>query len=856
MRKVFILFLVLIAHLCFGAEVERHVLPNGMVVIVKERHDVEVVNIQAWVRCGSIDEGPYLGSGISHFVEHMLFKGTEKRGVGQIPEEIAMCGGRIRGYTSKDRTVYSINIPLDYFEKGLEIMADALMNPSFDPQELEKERKVILREIDMGEDDPERVLHRLFWQTAFQHHPCRHPTIGYREIFEELTRDDLLHFHKEMYTPENIILCIVGGVDKERAIEEVERWFKDFRRRPPPTRHIAPEPEQISMRRAVKEFDVKLARLIMGFHIPNIRGEDVYPLDVLASILGEGKSSRLYRRIKEEKGLVYSIGAWSYTPKYEGIFGIDATLEEEKLDEVEEAILDELGILQMEYIKDEELSSAKKRIISREIFGKETVEGEAGALASGEFFTEDPLFSEIYIERISKVTRYDVRRVANRYFRRSNLTIVSLVREREEKALPPLKPKPISITKVELENGLVVLLGEDPVHPIVSIRALFKGGVRVEGEGIWGISNLVRRMLLKGTKARSGEEIAREIEALGGKISTYGGNNSIGISIDLLKEDLEIGLEILADIVMNSSFDEDEIRKEKGLIIAELKSVNEDPFETTLRLMRKTLFEIHPLRSTPSGERQTIEGLSRDVVVSFYRRYCIPNNMVLSIFGDIEKEKVIEMVRGLFKEFKSGPPFTIAPVDEPKIEEIRYAEARMERRQAIIMVGFHGIDVRNEDRYVFEVMTAILTGHDGRLFKRLREERPLSYMVGSFPIIGLDNGAYIFYIATAPRHKEEATEGLLKEIERLREEDVGEEELLRAKRQLIGRREVELQSNSSFGFIVSLDELYGLGYQEYKQYKEKIEAVTKEDIRRVANRYLRPNGYALVSLSPEIEGEE
>ncbi|HAV43379.1 TPA: hypothetical protein DCX15_05120 [bacterium] len=854
-KRLFALLLLILFYpsLTHGSEAEKFILDNGIVVILKERPTAPVVSLQAWVKAGSTTEVEYLGSGISHFVEHMFFKGTQRRSGGQIAQEVASCGGVIHGYTSHNRTVYTITLPSQHFDAGLDLLADSLMNPSFASEELEKEREVILREISMNNDQPANVLNRLFWETAFQEHPYRHPVIGYQSQFVKLTREDLINYHRRMYVPGNILLIAAGDLKKEEALLKIEEAFKDFKRSPLPPIYIPPEPKQLGERKRIKPFDVSLTHLRMGFHIPPIESEDVYPLDVLAVILGQGRSSRLYRRIKEEKGLVYSIDAWSYTPKYEGIFGIDATLETKYLEEAQAAILEELKRLKREYVEDEELEKAKRTITSHEIFRQETIEGEAKTLALNEFVTGNIHFSEFYISQISRVTKEDLLRVTNTYFTRSNLITVALIPEREERKKPSIsiQSQPLEIIRKAFDNGLTLLLRKDPTLPIVCIRVVFKGGVRVEDKRNNGISNFTRRMLLKGTTSRTEEEIAQTIEAVGGSIETYGGNNSFGVTINLLKDELELGLMILKDILLNSNFPQEAIEKDRKFILAQIKAIDDDPFRATERQLKEMLFTLHPYKWPEIGHKESIEAITRDELLEFYYTYCRPDNMVLSIFGDIEIEETTQKIKELFDEFKPKPfPESLIP-KEPPMKEIRHTFINRKKEQTIVMIGFHGIDVKAPERHTFEVITSILSGQDGRLFKSLREENPLSYSVGTYSILGLDRGAYIFYIGTDPKLKDEAIEGLLNEIKRLRDEEVMDEELQRAKRQLIGNRAISLQSNSSFSLYVSLDELYGLGYDNFKEYENRINKITKEDIRRVANTYFNPNGYALVTLGPE-----
>ncbi|MFQ5835225.1 MAG: M16 family metallopeptidase [bacterium] len=835
---------------------QRYVLDNGMIVILQELHTAPVVAWQVWVKAGSITEGEYSGSGISHYVEHMLFKGTKKRGVGEIYQEIRGLGGQIGGYTFFDRTVFHLVVPGDHFVTALDVLADALMNSAFDPEELKKEREVILREIDMGEDDPDRFLARLFWSTVYREHPYRYPVIGYRTLFERLTREDLLDYYHRMYRPNNMILVGVGDFDSQIALTHIKQAFANFKRGSLPPVYIPAEPDQLGPRRVENEFEVKQIYLLMGFRTVSIQSKDMYPLDVLAIILGQGRSSRLFKKIREEKGLVNAISSWSYTPRYTGIFGIRATLDEVNKDRAIEEILKELDQFKVELVSEEELEKAKRQVVSEHIFSQETMEDRARDLASSELVVGDLNFSKNYVEQIQKVDREDIRRVANKYFRRDNLTITFLKPVVEKVAARPKisVKKPPLINEYELPNGMTLLVRENHTLPTVFMQAVFKGGLRFEDERNNGIGEFTRRMLLKGTKTKTRQEIADEIESLGGTIDTYGGNNSFGSSVSVLKEDFDTGLEILADVIMNSTFPSEEIERERRIILAQIKAQEDDVFNAAFKLFKETLFTRHPFRFQRIGSAQSIARITRADLIKYYDEFYAPNNMVLAVYGDVEASEVVKKVDKAFAGFKPRPLPLVKNPRELKPTQVRVATKYMEKKQAIIMMGFQGIDVKSEDRYTFEVMTSILSGGGSRLSQSLRDQLGLAYSVGSFSFIGLeDPGAYIFYVATAPEKVEIARDGLLEEIRKLIMSEVTEEELNRAKKDLIGTETIRLETNQALAFQCALDELYGLGYQNFERYASGINQVTKEDIRKVATKYFDLGSYTMVVVGPKEE---
>lgn len=836
-----------------GVGARRYVLDNGMTVILKEMHTAPVVALQMWVKAGAITEEEYMGAGLSHFVEHMLFKGTKTRGVGEIAQTIRGAGGDIGGYTGPDRTVYHISIASRHWKTALEVMADAVMNSSFDPEELAKEREVILKEINMNEDDPDRLLHRLFFSEAYRSHPYHHPTIGYEHLFKELTRDDLITYYQRMYIPNNMILVMAGDFEQSEALSEIKETFKDFTRKKLHPIFIPKEPPQLGERRQVRQWDVSQAHFLAGFHTVSIHSDDVYPLDVAAIILGQGASSRLYKEIKEKQQLVYSISAWSYTPAYPGIFGISATLEAEKSAEAETAIFKEIDRLKTDLVAKDELARARQLVVANHIFSRETIEDQASDLASNELVTGDINYSKTYVARIKQVEPEDIREAVKKYLNRDNLTVAVLTpKEAQASETRAIAVAPREeITKTVFENGLTVLVRENHSLPVVSMRAVFKGGVRLEKEANNGIFNFLQSMLLKGTKHRTREEIAYALESRGGSIGAYGGNNSFGASVNVLADDFDLGLEILADCLMNPTFPPEEMEKQRELIQADIKAQEDDIITVARKLLRKTLFKTHPYRFQSIGQAESIAKMTREDLIQLHQDYCRPNNMVLSVFGDVDQERVIQQIKLAFNKFERQELPRLEIPAEEEIDQVREAVEEKERRQAVVLLGFPGVDVADPDRDVFEVMTSILSGQGSRLFEHIRGKLGMAYFVGAFNILGLDPGAYVFYVGTVPEKIEEARAGLLEEIDRLKEELVGEEEIERAKRNLIGTKEIDRQTNSSQAFEAALDELYGLGYAYGDGYADRIEAVTREDIQRLARKYFKPDSYAVAIVKPE-----
>ncbi|MFH1963239.1 MAG: pitrilysin family protein [bacterium] len=837
----------------YAEEPERFMLDNGLVVILKQVHASPLVAVQLWVKTGSIHEGEYLGSGISHLVEHMLFKGTKKRGVGDIGRQVSASGGEIGGYTSMDRTVYHMVMPKDNADIALDILSDAAANAVFDQKEMEKEKDVIFREMDMCEDNPNKYLSRKIWQEAFSHHPYQYPVIGYKEIFSQLNREDLLKYYQQFYVPNNMILSVVGDFNKDRMLADINKYFKELKRNSISPAYIPQEPAQIGKRIFEYERDIKVAYLKMVFHIPDIRSRDLYPLDVMALILGHGASSRLYQALREKEKTVYSIDAWSYTPQYPGLFGISAVLEPENLQKAQDSIWKEVEGLAQGNIGDEELEKARQMVVASYIFSQETVESQAADIASNEYVCGNVNFNRDYVVGVKGVTKQDIIRVAKQYLCENNLTIGILKPNIKEKVISPsiqVKVEP-TIQRFVLDNGLVLLVREDESLPIVSMQAVFRGGVLFEEKGKEGVCNLVQKMLLKGTKNRTAKQIVEEIESRGGGISSYGGNNSLGCSVKVLKEDLDLGFSLLSDVLLNPSFPAQEIEKERGAILAAIKSQDDDPFNYAVRVLRENMWQKHPYRYNSLGTEESVKGLNRDDLSVFHQAFCQPWNMVLAVFGDVKAQEIKQKVMGIWGGVKGHNLSSYSLPDEPEQKEAKQVVCEKDKEQSIILLGYHGITVMDPDKYVFDVMSSILSGQGSRLFTNLRDKYGLAYFVGVFPILGLSPGAYVFYIGTSKDKIDAALEGIKKEVKMLRDEVVTDEELSRAKASLIGEHWQGMETNSAHGFDCALDELYGLGYEEVDRFVERINRVTKDDIKRVANKYLQDDKCTVVIVRSE-----
>src|SRR6266576_2717340 len=438
---------------------QKWILPNGLTIIVQEDHSAPVASMQAWCSTGSIDEDQHLGAGLSHILEHMLFKGTKTRSANQIAQSIQDVGGYINAYTSFDRTVFWIDVPKDGVSTALEVLADAMMNSNLPPDEYKKEQEVIRREFAMGMDDPDRMASLLLFATAYQRHPYRFPVIGELEIYNQLTQEQVMQYYKTRYAPNNLTFVVVGDVNGEKVQQQLSDLFKAYPEKSLKPVFIPSEPPQLGRREVHKEFATELTHLSMAWHIPEVTSPDVPTLDLLSTILGDDRSSRLYQRVRAEAGLAFGISAFSYTPGDPGLFGIDATLDPKKREGAEQLALQILDEVKQNGVTAGELEKAKKIMLSQHLGALTTMRGQASDIGSNWLLTRDLNFSREYLDAIQKVTLDEVKRVAKTYLTENNLTVVSLNPKGSLSGkAEPVKPVAAGeIQKFELSNGLRLL---------------------------------------------------------------------------------------------------------------------------------------------------------------------------------------------------------------------------------------------------------------------------------------------------------------------------------------------------------------------------------------------------------------
>jgi zinc protease len=840
---------LLLAVLAQAGEPFKRVLPeNGMTVILSENHSSPVVNLRFYVKAGSIYEAEYLGCGMSHFCEHLVANGpTETRTAEEYELEVERIGGGSNAYTTKDHTCYFIETSSEHFDKALELLADKAMKVHF-PQELvDTQKGIIVREINMGYDEPSRRIYNLFGEVMFREHPHRYPVIGHVANFERLTRDDAIEYHGRMYVPNNMIFVAAGDFDTDVAYEKIREAFKGFERKPVETPVMPAEPTQMGRRELREQRDLEMAYVRVGFHTVPLSDPDMYPLDIMSHILSEGRSSRLHRRLVEELGVAYSVSTYSHTPSYEaGSFAIVMATDPADVDAAIEAALDEIYRMKSKKASRDEIEKAKKIKTAEFYYEQQELEGLAGSLGTSELGAGNPEFwGRIYAEEIQKTTADQILEVANRYFYDDNVSVAVLEpRSEAERLSSTVTSHSAEIGRIErhvLGNGLTVLVKENHTIPVVSVGSFSLAGARLDPADGAGLANFVANTMPRGTRRMSAERISEAFDSMGADYHCSANHTRIQSEMTLLSEDLRDGMEIFADVLMNPRFDEDEIEKERELIQAALLARSDDWNTDALDRMLSQLFERHPYGRCPLGTAETVAGFTREDLERHHRRYVTPNNTVMTVFGDVDAEEALKLVDRMMGRWEPGLDVSPERLAEPARIEPETVTSYHDRAQTVIFRGYHGMPYSSADGYAMDVLDAITSGiyyPGGWLHTELRGNQ-LVYVVHAYNFTGYDTGYFGIYAATYDEALDRALAIIDADMERITTELVDEDELEKAKQLCIITRQTSRQTNASQATDAAIAELYGLGYDYTEDYAEKIAAVTSEDVRGVAQKYLK-----------------
>ena len=815
-----------------AATAER--LANGLTLILDPDPAAPVVSVQIWVATGSMHEDAHLGAGISHFLEHMVFKGTRDYDADTLADTVQAAGGHWNAYTSFDRTVYYIDGPSESLPVFLKTLTGLAFYPTLPESEFEKEKDVIRREIDMGLDDPDNVASRLLFSTVFTLDPRRHPVIGHRHLFDALHYQDLRGYHRDRYTPDRCHVVISGDFDADEAREAVKTLTAGVLPGGGRDPLVALDLPQLGPRRARETFSVPTSRISLAWKTPALDHPDAPAFDLLAGILGRGRASRLHRRLREEQELAIEISAFSWTgPGREGLLAASADAEPAKRDALIEAILAEVAaVAGSELVED--LAKAKRQIAASQFRSLTTASGRAADLASNWHEARDLDFTRRYLAAIQAVTVDDIRRVAATLTdERLSLTILDPL----EAAQSVRVAKPARVREeIEVHNlpgGLTLALIPDRRVPLVHLQAAIRGGLPSETAAANGLNQLLAATLSKGTLTRSAQEIAVTLESLGASIGANTGNNAILVQASGLAPDFAIIADVFAEVIVSPALPEEALGREKTSQLASLEEALEDPLHCAFRVLRDAVFSGSGYGLDALGGVESLAALDRPALAAHHARHFNAANLTLAIAGDFEPAAVLELIREKFAGLPVGDRWT-APAS--RLAPGSNLTRHLPKKQAVLAIGFPGSTISGVDRHALAMIQEYASDMAGPLFSRIREELGLAYQVGATQFLGYDAGLFTFYLATSPIQADFARSELLAEIAKITAHGIPTEAFERVRSTVLSGLAIQQQSPASVARHVALDLLFGHPADQHRRLPEAYKALTATAVAETAHR--------------------
>ena len=401
-----------------------------------------------------------------------------------------------------------------------------------------------------------------------------------------------------------------------------------------------------------------------------------------------------------------------------------------------------------------------------------------------------------------------------------------------------------------LPGGAKLIVMQDPSVPIVAMRAMWLGGLRYEDEKSNGVSNLIGQLLTRGTRTRSAEQIMTEVESLAGSLSGYAGRNSVGVQAEFLSRNWEQGAELFADCLLNAAFPDEELEKERKIVLDDIRAQDDNLGHAAFRLFHSQMWLQHPYRLDVIGSTDSVSGLTRRRMLIHFRKHYLPSALTIAIVGDADPSELAARFTQLFGDATDAAPVPPSIGLEPETSGARQSFQFRDREQSHVVLGYPGTSLANPDRFALEVLSHVLAGQGGRLFEELRERRGLVYRVSAFSLEGIDPGYFAVYLASSPDKLDLAMQTVRQELTKVIAEGITAEELDRAQRYLIGTHAIGLQRKGSLAAALAFHEAYGEGWDAYKKFPDRVHKVTLAEVKRIARKYLVADREVMAVVKP------
>ncbi|QMS90114.1 insulinase family protein [Nostoc edaphicum CCNP1411] len=889
----------------FTQGVQKTVLDNGLTVLTKEVHTAPVVSVQVWYKVGSRNEVKG-ESGISHQLEHLMFKGTNDRPV-QFGRLFSALGSQFNAFTSYDETAYFGTVQRDKLEALLTLEADRMENSLIGPEQLTSEKRVVISELQGYENSPDYRLNRAVMRDAFPSRAYGLPVGGTKADVEKFTVEQVRNYYQTYYSPENATLVITGDFATEPVLKVVKETYGKLSQRAKKDTVLdnarraidrysassaladaSPSSTSVAKKAPIVLKQPGSAALLQAVYpLPDIKHPDVPAIDVMDAILTGGRSSRLYQALVES-GLASSVSGGAAELIEPGWYEINATAAPaQELGKIAQVLQESLAKLQQQPVTSEELNRAKTQMQASYILGNQDITSQASQLGYNQTIAGDYNFIEKYLAAIAKVTPTQVQQAAKTYLNPAKQTIGFFEPTQPDgqagtsgtdsgrtvenfspgkpvdpaelaKYLPPATSATDSTKQslpeeFTLNNGLKVLLLSDRNLPTINLSAQINAGTEFDGNQKAGLANLTANNLMNGTQTKNALTLAKTLEDKGAGLNFSASREGVNVSGEGLSANLPILIQTLADVLENATFPADQLELSRQRALISLKAQLDDPRGLGRQVFQQAIYpENHPFHSFPTAE--SLKSITRDDLLSFYQTHYRPDTTTIALVGDFDPVKVKALLNQVFGKWQAtGKPPVLKIQSVPLPQTLtRLNKVIPGKSEAVTYIGYNGISRKDPRYYAALVLNQILGGDtlSSRLGTEVRDRQGLTYGIYSGFAAGINPGPFLIQMQTAPLDAQKAIASTLALLKQLREQGVTEAEFNTAKRSISNSYPVDLANPSNVSSIILDNAVLGLSRSEIREFPQRIQAVTMADMQQAIEDLIKPENLVIVTAGP------
>jgi zinc protease len=819
-------------------------LKNDLNVLFIHSPGATAGSVQIWFRAGSALETKE-DHGVAHFLEHMFFKGTEKRPGAQIAHDVESFGGDINAFTSFDYTCYYINYPNKYMNNSVEILLDMVSNPMFKMDDLIPERDVVHEEYRRSIDSPNQYAFMVLQKSCFTE-GYQHPILGSEEHIKSFSREQLLAFRKKYYNKQNALFVVSGDISSRDKLEKIiegyslpsgeESRFPHFKLNQKPSLDVHEKP-------------VRMAQVNIAIQGVALQEQDAAAEDLAMNCLGHGESSPLHRQMVMQDSIANQAVASSLFMNHGSAHFLKLSIPFENMDKALTRFIKVLENSAQKGFDDVEVQRIKNQYIASKVYEMESLESYAFSLGHSFAQTGDLNSEENFLKSIKKTSRDQVNHALRNILSRNIHVSVQIPKEKNSsdakkialqfsKKLNELnsKLKPVKTKKtatksaskfdpqvqlVKLKEGVQLLYRQNTMNPTYVMHAYLPGGLAFENQKNNGIYHIISNMMTKGYEGVGYRELKEELENFSASLSGFAGKNAYGLTLHAQTENFNRLTEHFFGSLLRPDFNNKILLHEKKLTIRNIDAQTEDPVRKCFQLAGKLLFDGHPYSQNMLGDVRSVKGLKREDLITCHQKNLRSHSLLLTYCGDLSIDEVRKVIEPQLKKLRPRKPKSILPKKVNKSKE-QVHHLFMDREQTHLFYGIQIGNLKSKDNIVLKMLTAHLSGQSSELFVEVRDKQGLCYSAQPIHFSALEAGYWGIYMGTGNEKVTLALKAIQDILNKIKDLGLSREEFERIKMMMEGQALINVQTNDDYANIYSVPVFQKMGVDHYHNENESI----------------------------------